>query len=347
MKIKELKFLITTFVVWRISLFVFLFLAIKFVPLQENFLGGGMGNYVSNPYLWSWANFDGEHYLSIAQRGYGFGEEPFFPLYPLLIRILGGGIWQGLLISHLAFFVALIGFYNLIRLDFSEKVAKFAVLLLLLFPTSFYFGSVFTESLFLAIVVWFFWFIRKKKWAISLFLAAIASGVRLVGALLLFPVGLFGYMYYLNTTRGDALAFIHNITIFGEQRSGSPILLPQVFYRYFVKILPNLNYLYFPTVFVTFLEVSVAILFLILTLIAFKKLKFSYALYAAGSYLIPTLSGSFSSLPRYVLIIFPAFIIVSLYLIKATKTIQVIIFLLLFLGLAISTILFVRGFWIS
>jgi hypothetical protein len=47
-------------------LFVFLFLAIPIFTLQQNFLGWGISNYLKSPQIWSWANFDGEHYLLIA-----------------------------------------------------------------------------------------------------------------------------------------------------------------------------------------------------------------------------------------------------------------------------------------
>src|SRR4030042_3666725 len=37
--------------------------------------------------LWSWANFDGVHYLLLAEKGYAFGlTQAFFPVYPLLIK---------------------------------------------------------------------------------------------------------------------------------------------------------------------------------------------------------------------------------------------------------------------
>lgn len=340
-------FILKSFLIWRIGLFAALYFAIKFVPLQENFLGGGLQNYLNNPYLWSWANFDGEHYLSIAQRGYGFGEEPFFPFYPFLIKLFGGSVWAGLLISHMSFLLALVGLYKLIRLDFSSKVAKTAVMLLLAFPTSFYFGSVYTESLFLAIVVWFFYVLRKRNWFKVVFLGILASATKLIGSLLLIPLGLFGYMFYLKKEVGDPLAFIHNITIFGEQRSAIPILLPQVFYRYFFKIFPNLNYGYFPVIFTTFLELLTALGFLILVIISFKRLKFHYWFYMTLGYLIPTFSGSFSSLSRYVLVLFPAFILSAEWISKQRVVMRFIIYALLFISLTISTAMFTRGYWLA
>ena len=168
---QEVKFPLFSFIVWRVTLFLFLLLAVKFLPLQKNFLGGGMGNYLKAPWFWAWSNFDGEHYISIAQRGYGFAEQAFFPLYPLLIKTIIQLFNKDLttftlvafIISNFSFLVTLLGLYKLIKLDYKEKVARLSIILLLLFPTSFYFGSVYTESLFLAFVIWSFYFARKNK----------------------------------------------------------------------------------------------------------------------------------------------------------------------------------------
>ena len=59
-----------------------------------------------NPLLAVWGRWDAEHYLRIAGQGY-FGTEPaFFPLYPLLIRIVSGFtgslLVAGLIVSNAA-----------------------------------------------------------------------------------------------------------------------------------------------------------------------------------------------------------------------------------------------------
>jgi len=377
---RDFRFLLSVFLTWRVLLFVFLFVAISVVPLQKNFLGGGLANYLSAPYFWAWANFDGEHYLSIAQNGYGQGEQAFFPAYPFFIRILakpfGGSLvslgWVGLLIANISFFLALYGFYKLIRLDYKERIAKLTIILLLLFPTSFYFASVYTESLFLALVIWSFYFARKKKWWAAIILAGISSSTRFVGILLfpilalemwsgrkkrfslkyylplvLAPLGLLAYTYFLKVDTGDPLAFIHTLSGFGEQRSVTPIPLPQVFYRYIFKILPNVNYSFFPVAFTSVLEFLLGLGFLVLSVIAFFRLRLSYALFLAGGYLIPTLTGSFSSLPRYVLVLFPTFILSALWLSKKPRWLQSGLLLTLLILLGIATALFVRGFWVA
>lgn len=367
---KDFSFILLSFLSWRVLLFVILFFAVKFVPLQEHFLGGGMQAYLRSPWLWAWANFDGEHYLSIAKDGYHLAEQAFFPLYSLLIKLLGGGVWLGLFISNTSFFLALVGLFKLLRIDYSEKVTKLAITLLLIFPTSFYFGAVYTESLFLCFVVWSFYFYRKGNYLLSSVLGMLASGTRVIGIillpiyllelfkektkwskkhlwLLLIPLGLVSYMLYLYKIYGDPLMFLHALPSFGEQRSSVPILLPQVFYRYVFKILPSLNYSYFAGTFTTAMEFLVGIIFLIVSVAAFFKLRLSYALFLLLGYLIPTLSGSFSSLPRYVLVLFPAFILFSIWLEKSSKIVKIICYTILLAGLIVSLSLFSRGFWVS
>lgn len=375
MRKKDFIFLLCTFLGWRIILFVFLFLAPRFLPLQQNFLGGGMTNYLNAPWFWSWLNFDGEHYLSIAYQGYQPLTYFFFPLFPLMARFLAfaGPINMaitGLLISNISFFLGLVGLWKLVRLDYQENIAKVATLLLLFFPTSFYFGSYYTESLFFALAVWSFYFARKSKWFWSGILGGLSSLTRILGIalfpalfvewwqsrkrsfggavwVLLVPLGLLIYMFYLYKTTGDPLNFLHTVGIFGEQRSSSFILFPQVFYRYFFKILPNLNYSYFPVVFGTYLEIVMATLFLYLSLLAFFRLRLSYAIYLALGFLIPSLAGSFSSFPRYALILFPGFLLMALWFSKQHKTVKLLVYLLLFATLAVATSLFVRGYWIA
>ena len=383
MSSKDIRFLIKVFLSWRILLFVFLFLAIPTVFLQMDFLGGGLSSYLKAPYLWSWINFDGEHYLSIAYRGYQPLTYFYFPLYPLIVRYVTSIFSHefstlalfGLLISNLSFIFALFGLWKLTAMDYRREVVVLTIILLLLFPTSFYLGSFYTESTFLALTVWSFYFARKGRYLLAGALGGLASATRIVGlallpalaaelwlqkkekkkinyffaliGVLLVPLGLLVYMWFLKVRTGDPLEFLHSVGIFGQQRSSVLILLPQVFYRYIFKILPSLNYSYFPVVFSTLLEFSVALVFSALSVLSFFRIRLSLAIYLAGAFLIPTLSGSFSSLPRYVLVAFPAFILMATYLSRAPRLVKVLFYILLITCLAIGTAFFVRGYWVA
>lgn len=381
MKKFELLFIYKAFFLWLFMLFAILFIAVTTIPVREGFLGGGTANYIKNPYFWSWANFDGEHYTSIAKLGYGYGQNSFFPLYPLLIRTLGSisvgfeatYYLTGIFISWGSFAFGLVGFYKLLRQDFSMNFSRKSIIFLLLFPTAFYFAAVYTESLFFALLVWGLYFARKQHWFMASVLGVFLTATRFVGivffvaliaewiavnykkgksikgfptVLLIVPIGLISYMFYLQVEVGDMFAFFNNLALFGEQRSSHLVTLPQVFYRYFFRILPSLNTNFLPVIYSTYLEFLVGLTFVLLIIYSFRKLRLSYWLILSIGYLIPTMSGSFSSLPRYVLVLFPTFIMFS-HLFRSSKNRIFLFYIFSFILLVISFALFGRGYWVS
>lgn len=361
-----LRWISIVFIIWRLGLFLFAFFGFKFVSLRPDFLG---------PI--PWANFDGVHYLGISGRGYTHLEQAFFPFYPLLVRWLGllfseNYLLAGILVSHFSFLFALLFFYKLARLDFSKTISKIAIISLLVFPTSFFFGSVYSESLFLALILGSFYAARKKNWPVAGILGAFASATRLVG-IFLFPAllaewwgtkvkseklkaksllplfiivfGLGFYMWYLKKTVGDPLYFIHVQPLFGAQRTGGKlILLYQVFWRYFKMILTTrLDPLYFSV----WLELLTAVGFLNLLVLAyFQKMRLSYLIFAFFSYFVPTLTGTFSSMPRYVLALFPGFITLAL-LAEKRRWLKFVYLAGCGILLIISVMLFTRGYWVG
>jgi hypothetical protein len=104
--------------------------------------------------------WDSGWYVNLAEAGYWeppsrVGQETnhaFFPLYPGLMRLLvrTTGIETsaaGNLVSAAAFLAALLLFAEWTRDHFGEERVVPAALVLLLFPTSFFFATVYTESL--------------------------------------------------------------------------------------------------------------------------------------------------------------------------------------------------------
>src|SRR4030042_402740 len=377
---KDFVFILSIFLAWRITTIIFAVISPYFFSLQNNFLGGGIQNYLKDPWFWGFINFDGEHYMSIARSGYLPLTYFYFPLYPFIVRVFSlpfhlsfhATAVVGVVMSNIFLIISLLGLWKLLSLDYSKNIVQIALILLLLFPTSFYLGSFYTESLFLAIIVWSFYFARKKKWILMGILAGLSSATRIVGlalipafffeiyqnynkrftrasilGLILAPVGIIVYMVYLKIVSGDFLEFFNNVGIFGEQRQAALILLPQVFYRYIFKILPAINYNYLPVVFSTYMEFVTGLLFILLVILSFIKLRLSYAVYLFFGYIIPTFAGSFSSIPRYVLILFPGFLLAAIYISKYPKSIRITILTFLFIGLAIASMLFIRGYWIA
>lgn len=370
--------IILYFLAWKLLVFFFAYLGVVFLSLRSpNFFGGGLENYLEHPLFWGWANFDGEHYLSIAQFGYKALEHSFFPFYPILMRLLGGVslvhlVWAGLLISNAFFLASLFLFWRLLRLDYSERISFFISVSLIVFPTSFYFGAVYTESIFLFFTLLFFYLVRQRFWWQSGVVGSLASATRIfgilfipsflvewwqrykdrrfisvsfVGSLVLIPFGLIIFMWSLYKTTGNPLAFYTELSTFGEQRGGL-VVLPQTFWRY-IKIFSTVSQ-FDPLYLTVSMEILIAVFGLIAIIWGFlKRVRLSYLVFAFSGYVIATLPGSFSSLPRYVLVLFPFFIVLGLFLTNRGKIAQLAFFLISVILLAIETALFIRGYWVA
>lgn len=150
------------------------------------------------PLLDMWARWDSGFYLDIATTGYSYlpGEQSsvaFFPLYPLLVKLfawLTGPVAAGVLVSNLCFLLALVCLYELTRLELSERAARRSVWLLSLFPASFFFSAVYTESLFLLLALASFYAARSGRWGLASLASLLAGATRVVGVLLVLPLGL-------------------------------------------------------------------------------------------------------------------------------------------------------------
>ena len=139
---------------------------------------------------------DAFRYLEIAQNGYtAVGENAinlvFYPLYPLLIRVLGYVLGSlpvaGLVISQSCYGLASVMLYELILLDGDRRMAWDGVLLLALYPFSMFLMGVFTESLFLLLTVTCLYFLRKEAYGWAGLIGFFAALTRTQGMLLLFP----------------------------------------------------------------------------------------------------------------------------------------------------------------
>lgn len=379
------KKIFALFLTWRIALFFIAFLSIYLLPVF-----GARFPYADRvleitrlPYwVWGFGNFDGVHYLRIAQDGY-FAQysQAFFPVFPTLIRFFSfifpriptldtniftdpAYFYSGIILSNLFFLAALYVFYKVLKIDFKKDIALLSVILLLVFPTSFFFGSIYTEGLFLLLTVSSIYLIRKGYFFWAAVLIALSTATRITGVLLIplylveafqsknkinyiwaiiTPLGILAYMYYLKAVFGDPLYFLTAQPVFGAGRSGGAIvLLPQVIYRY-IKIFLTTNILSIPF-FNAFLEFVFTLVPLTLLVIFIKKIRLSYWIFAVSSLLLGTLTGTFSSMPRYVLI--PIIFLLPVLATRFRKFVWPFAVISAALGV-ILIMLFVRGYWVA
>jgi len=393
MKRSDLSFIIKSFLGWRVLLCVFAFLStFLIVNFGNRFAYADRVLTITHlpSWIWGFGNFDGVHYLKIAQSGYAADlSQAFFPLYPLLIRFFNffpkdnlldpvlfndpSYFYTAMVLSIIFFIGALYFTYKLFSENYNKKIAQISILLLLSFPTAFYFGAVYSESLLLLLTVLTFWFTKKDKFLLAGLFAALASATKIQGAILFIflavelwkkyrnnlseqrkhftkdllgiliaPLGLIFYMVYLKNTTGDFLYFLSSQPSFGAGRSSLPLIfLPQVIYRY-LKIFLTVKVASL-AFFNAFLEFSMTMGTVVVLIMAFKKMKFSYWIFSLLVVVLPTLTGTFSSMPRYVLM---AFMLFPYLAVRYEKNIKLIIIAQAFLQIILLS-MFIRGYWVS
>ena len=200
--------------------------------------------------LYDW---DSTFYMDIVQNGYekldaetgGFHNWAFYPLYPITIKIIvvlfdvvdsqSAVFYIGILLSNIFFGVGLYYLYCMFRkLGEHDSDIDSMVLLLIAFPSAYFFNIFYTESLFFMISVLFFYFLFQKKYiyvciilslslitrinALSLFIPfAIAiiyenrkNYLGILKSILLYPLIIFTplviFYYHLNTLTGSFFA---------------------------------------------------------------------------------------------------------------------------------------------
>jgi hypothetical protein len=297
-----------------------------------------------HPFVNMWARWDGGWYLDIAEHGYRFvpGEQSnvaFFPLYPYLIRLVhhiiplnrdSGWLSLGIIVSNTALLTALIYFYRLMRFDYDRRTAARAVLYLCVFPTTLFLSAVYSESLFLALVISAFYYARSDRWLSAGALAAAAALCRPPGvlliiplafeywsqkefqwhrikpdcfALLLSPLALAGHLTFLRWRFGSWNVVSKAQAIAGWNRS---LTLPSN------TLLHGLEHIRSSAGFHGAFELFFTVALLGLTGFACFRLRPSYAIYAVVSILFMTSWGELTSAPRFGLVIFPVVIVIAI-----------------------------------
>lgn len=284
-----------------------------------------------------WQRFDTLWYLKIAAQGYSptDGSTVYFPLYPVLIRssgtvLLGNYLLAALIISNLACVGALFYLYKLAHIEVGRGAARRSVIYLAIFPTAFFFLAAYTESLFLLLTLAAFYWAKRDRWWLAGALGALASLTRLQGIVLAIPV-----LYMYAHSKGfrpsrlspDLLAVIiipGGAALFLAYQHlfiGSPSLLGTYqaqLHAQFVwpwdNIMATVQKLASPEgTFINAINLGMTFLFLAMTAISFRRLSLEYGLYMAITMFVlllrRTTAQPLVSMSRYVLVLFPAFMI--------------------------------------
>lgn len=311
----------------------------------------------------SWVRFDGIYFRAIAEFGYAEASQrirpgigfpflaAFFPVFPLLIRAAAAALAlaglgfattaAAVIVPQILTLLALLALFKLVTLDFSRSVAWLTVLSLIAYPTFYFLTTAYSETVFLLLViVFFYWYRTGKLWRAGI-AGACATAARIMGApfllgtfaldmvvevwrarrggeriaaaaltlarrnapLALIPLGLLAYMAYLSAAFGDPLLFMQGHAS-SEWKVGFDPTGP-------IKglLLP------FATLFkrdwsapefrANMFNALFLYVALAVAIYGWRKLPRAYSLYALLAIFVPMLTGSLISMPRYLLVAFP------------------------------------------
>lgn len=142
------------------------------------------------------ATWDAAHYLRLSELGYGPGvlSCAFYPLWPLLIRwsapLTGGShVAAGLLLANLFSLAAWMLLYRIVRRRWGAQAAAWTLVWLIAFPGSLFYQFLYTESLFLLLVMLLWWGLENRRAGLAGAAAGLLPLTRAVGLFCLLPIG--------------------------------------------------------------------------------------------------------------------------------------------------------------
>lgn len=260
------------------------------------------------------SNWDGPIYLNLAKHGYTYkGLTNFFPLYPLLTRlvntVVGSTLYSALLVSWVSFIGAIYFYFRIIKqlyrvADNFEAVR--GVWFFVLFPTAVFLFATYTEGLFAFLALGAMYYALQKNYIASAAFAMFATAThvngmfvvlfialilleekekiwKIVTTIIIGSLGLLSYMTFLQIKFHNAFSFI------SAQKNHSGL---------------NFGVHHFLSEFAT--RNGIFLILLAITTIYWWSRRKSFALYSFLYFCIVFLGGrDLSGLGRYSLMAFP------------------------------------------
>lgn len=331
----------------------------------------------TSPFWDPFTRFDSGWFYGIARNGYRYVEEgrsnfAYFPVYPLLMRhvgrLFGPGASNvylgGIVVSWTSFVLAMVVLYYLARLDLPARRAEHAVLLTAIFPFAFFFGVVYTESVFLLCVVSSFYAFRTRRWLLGGLAGAVATATRVngilmlpalvwivwraapddrrerltaVAGLMLVASGVGAYSLYVYSLSGNPFEWAASIQRWGYYPGGSPLTAP---FRLMRALLLH------PYAFLAGERLALYDTLNGLTALAFagsvpflwRRFGAAYGMFMSANLWLPLSTGQYEGLGRYCSVLFPCFIWLASRRSRALATPVVVLFATLYtLCLALFT----------
>lgn len=289
---------------------------------------------------------DGQWYKNIAEKGqlhvipndlfpnfknhYNYSSYMFFPLYPYTVRFLmkitGLGFVQvGFIFSLILSLALFLFFYKFSSHVLGNKDQAFwATLLLIVFPYHFYYSMLYTESLYLILLLMSFYSIEKEKWFVFVISSSLLAITRAPGIIMGLPllvyliektkkedilskhtllkVSLFSFMLiiyslygiYLKYMTGEYFAFTVAAKGWGRPLSFNPIagLFTEDFWRAYILS-------------------AYTTVFIIIGIFSYKQLRISFLLVVFLGIALPLATCTSNAMPRYISVLFPFMFVFS------------------------------------
>lgn len=320
-------------------------------------------NSFSTNIFYPWVRWDGPHYIDLAKDWYQTtGVEAlwivFYPLYPLLIKIFNLLIndfqISAILVSLVFSFTAAIFLYELALIDFKRKVALLSVWFLNVFPSAYFLQASYTESLFLTLTLASIYFYRKNHFFGAGIFGALSSMTRVNGIFLLpqlllekraslktiitfflTPLGFISYLLINNYYFGEFFYFTKPLLSNWYKKFEWPWIGITNMYN---SIPPRNDPLFY-----AYLTEFLSLIFVfVLSFYVIAKMSKSYGVYMFLNLILFTSTSFVVSTPRYILALFPIYIVLATI---KNKTIISLISLIFVALLFYFTQFYVKGQW--
>lgn len=316
-----------------------------------------------------WNRWDSLHYQKLAEFGYSATDilkAWFYPFFPWCVRLFayltGDYLISAFVVSGLAGIVAVILLRRLVELDYSAAVAQRTIWFFLIFPTAYVLHIGYTESLFLALALGSIFAARTDRWWLAGILGAFCWMTRPIGMALVPTLAVEAAHQYWITRRwkwrwlwiavvpaGFAVYLLINWKV-----TGDPFMFLRMRHKLFAisstwpwvgiyEAIGNLRRAPGQSEMVGAQELYYVALGLICTIIAWIKLRPSYAMWMTGNWVLFASVSFLASVPRYTLALFPMFILFAMVAANRFFNAVITVWSLLFFALFAS--LFARGWW--
>ena len=316
--------------------------------------------------------WDAPHYIDIARNWYvNQGDQQnfivFFPLYPILIRLFTSNFsyvnLSALAVANVSSIFAFVYLFKLAKLDFDDGVAQKAVLFLSVFPTAYFLSAPYTEGLFFALIIASIYYARLSKWPLAGVLGLFAAVTRMAGLLLL-PVLLVEYLHqkeWKPRKIGSEVLWV-SLALVGfliylninNQVTGNPFAFMEIERTHWFNHLDPITGLaqalaatgkpYPDNITIGAAPIIFAFLGFLAVAGGFaRRLRPSYLVYMLFTWILAVSTAWWISVPRYVMAMFPMFILLGT--LSRRRTVTILITVAFAAALCFFTVLFALGKW--